>query len=207
MRRRHFLTISAAAGGLAAQPKPARVPLRFFTEDEALTIAAACARIFPTDEFSPGANEAAVVIYIDRQLAGGYGKDRYRYTRGPFVEGLPEHGYQGSAAPRQIYRDGLKLLTGFAQKPPAEQDQTLKQIENSLFFSLLRTHTIEGMFCDPMHGGNKDKIGWQIVGFPGPRMSFSDEVETYHGRPFRPKPQSLSEVLGRPVRPSEDDPS
>src|SRR5579863_8308248 len=114
MRRRHFLTLSATTLGgvlvytldrkaslLASQPKPLRVPLRFFTEPEALIVAAAASRIFPTDDAGPGAKEAGVVIFIDRQLAGPYGRDRYRYAQGPFEENAaPEFGYQGQAAPK-----------------------------------------------------------------------------------------------------------
>lgn len=218
MRRRYFLTLSASTvGGLlvyrldrtpyrvCAQDRKIRVPLRFFTEKEALVVAAAAARIFPSDENGPGANEAGVVLYIDRQLAGPYGRDRYRYVQEPFEDGVPEQGYQGRAAPREIYRAGLKLLGSFPSLDAAAQDRALKQIERTPFFQLLRTHTIEGMFCDPMHGGNADLIGWQLIGFPGPRMSYADEVERYYGRPFRPAPASLQQILGRAVKPSEDE--
>jgi gluconate 2-dehydrogenase gamma chain len=218
VRRRSFLTLSAASiGGLLvytldrrpyrvhAQSNSIRVPLRFFTEPAALDVAAAAARIFPSDESGPGANEAGVVIYIDRQLAGPYGRDRYRYTQPPFAEGLPEQGYQGEATPAEIYREGLKGIRGLRALTPAAQDTKLKQIERTLFFSLLRTHTIEGMFCDPIHGGNVDLIGWQLIGFPGPRMSYRDEIDQYHGREFRPRPAGLEQITGRKIRPSEDE--
>ena len=217
--RRRFLTLSATTlGGLLvytldrkpsrvqAQDKTIRVPLRFFTEDEALAIAAAAARIFPSDESGPGATEAGVVIYIDRQLASAYGRDHYRYTQPPFAEGVPEQGYQGKETPREIYRAGLKMVGRLHLLNAFEQEAKLKQIENTLFFSLLRTHTIEGMFCDPMHGGNANLIGWQLIGFPGPRMGYLDELEHYQGRAFRPKPASLEQILGRKVRPSEEEP-
>jgi gluconate 2-dehydrogenase gamma chain len=215
--RRQFLTVSATTlGGLLvytldrrpdrvhAQSGRVKVPLRFFTELEALAIAAAAARIFPADESGPGANEAGVVIYIDRQLASAYGRDQYRYTQPPFEEGVPEQGYQGKETPREIYRAGLKKLGRFHLLSPAEQDTRLKQIENSMFFSLLRTHTVEGMFSDPMHGGNANLIGWQLIGFPGPRMSYFDDIDRHYGVPFRPKPASLAQILGRPARSSED---
>ena len=223
--RRRFLTVSAttlggvlvytldrkprrvhAQGGAqpGAQAGAIKIPLRFFTQEEALAIAAAAARIFPSDESGPGANEAGVVIYIDRQLASAYGRDHYRYTQGPFADGVPEQGYQGKETPREIYRAGLKKLGRFHVLSAAEQDARLKQMENTLFFSLLRTHTIEGMFCDPMHGGNVDLIGWQLVGFPGPRMGYLDDVDQHYGTAFRPKPASLAQILGRPVRPSEE---
>src|SRR5213596_2111541 len=125
--------------------KSLRIPLRFFDEGEALLAAAAASRIFPSDVSGPGAKEAGVVIYIDRQLAGPYGKDRYRYTQPPFEKGLPEQGYQDAATPRDIYREGLKPLAGFNRRDTAEQDKILTGIESTVFFSLLRTHTIEGM--------------------------------------------------------------
>jgi gluconate 2-dehydrogenase gamma chain len=218
MRRRHFLTLSAATLGgvlvysldrkatlLAGQHKPVRVPLRFFTEAEALIVAGAAARIFPSDDSGPGAREAGVAIYIDRQLAGSYGRDRFRYTQPPFEDAPRELGYQGSATPRQIYRDGLKGLQGFHLLSPAAQDEALHKIESTFFFSLLRRNTIEGMFCDPVHGGNADMIGWQLVGFPGPRMSNFDEVDKYYGKAFRPKPMSLGQATGSKVRPGEDE--
>jgi gluconate 2-dehydrogenase gamma chain len=218
MRRRRFLTLSAASLGgalvysldrksslLTAQDKRLRIPLRFFDESEALIVAAATSRIFPTDESGPGAREAGVVVFIDRQLAGPYGRDRYRYTQGPFEDGPPELGYQGKATPREIYREGLKNLKDFDQLSPDEQDARLRQLESSRFFSLLRQHTIEGMFSDPIHGGNVDMIGWQLIGFPGPRMSNYEDIDQHFGEAFRPKPISLQQVTRAAVRPSEDE--
>jgi gluconate 2-dehydrogenase gamma chain len=217
MRRRQFLTLSAASMGgvlvfslerrpalLSAQEKRVRIPLRFFDESEARIVAAAVARIFPSDDSGPGAREAGVTIYIDRQLAGPYGRDRFRYTQGPFEDAPWELGYQGKATPREIYRDGLNSLKGFVRLYPEHQDKMLQQIESSLFFSLLRQHTIEGMFSDPVHGGNVDMIGWQLIGFPGPRMSNYDDVDKHFGEAFRPKPASLSQMTGSKIRPSED---
>ena len=219
MRRREFLEISVGGiGGLLiytlagepmvlnAQEGTLRVPLRFFTEEEARVVMAACERIFPGDENGPGATQAGAVVYIDRQLAGPYGKDKYRYTQTPFVESIPEHGYQGKANPQETYRDGLKMLGGdFASLAAAQQDAKLKAIERTYFFQLLRTHTIEGMFCDPMHGGNKDLIGWQLVGYPGSLINMRPQITKYNGEGFRPKPQSLEQILHHPVKPWEDE--
>ncbi len=100
-----------------------KVPLRFFTAEEARVVAAACERIFPSDASGPGATEAGVVIFIDRQLAGPYGRDKYRYTKGPWVESVPEHGYQGKENPQEIYRQGIKDLGDFASLSVEEQNQ------------------------------------------------------------------------------------
>ncbi|MCX6598087.1 MAG: gluconate 2-dehydrogenase subunit 3 family protein [Acidobacteria bacterium] len=216
MKRREFLTIPAhTLGGslwyslagrpslVSAQQKELRVPLRFFTAVEAQVVTAACDRIFPSDENGPGAKEAAVIIYIDRQLAGPYGRDKYRYTKGPWRESVPEHGNQRPASPRETYRQGLALLgASFADQTAEEQDRRLQAIERTDFFQLLRTQTIEGMFCDPLHGGNAGMIGWQLIGFPGPVM-------THHGQSAngskRPAPRSLEQITGRRVKGWEDE--
>src|SRR6201998_3397764 len=153
MRRREFLTLSTTSiGGVFVYSldrevsrlsqlgnQPIRIPLRFFSQAEALIVAAAASCIFPSDEEGPGAREAGVAVYIDRQLAGPWGRDRHRYTQEPFRENAPmEFGYQGQATPRQIYHQGLKELKGFDRLGPAEQDQKLKQIEATVFFSFLR---------------------------------------------------------------------
>jgi gluconate 2-dehydrogenase gamma chain len=221
MKRREFLTIPAAALGgtllytlareplrLQAQDGNVKVPLRFFSAAEARVIAAASERIFPSDASGPGAKEAGVVIYIDRQLAGPYGADKYRYTKGPWVESVPEHGYQGKANPRETYRDGIaKLGANFDALPVEEQIQKLQSVEKTHFFQLLRAHTIEGMFSDPMHGGNAELIGWQLIGYPGPRMSYKQDVDRHFGGEYRPKPEGLEQIMHRKGNPWEDEKS
>jgi gluconate 2-dehydrogenase gamma chain len=220
MKRRQFITLSAKcmsavlvytlAGEpilLGAEDGTVRVPLRFFTEDEARIVSSACERIFPSDETGPGAKEAGAIIYIDHQLAGPYGKDEYRYTKGPFLPTDHVHGFQGKENPQEIYRAGiLQLGSDFASLSAADQDDRLRKIEQSQFFQMLRSHTVEGVFCDPMHGGNANLIGWQMVGYPGPLMSFRKEIGIYNkGEAWRVKPKSLEQVLGHPVKPWEDE--
>jgi gluconate 2-dehydrogenase gamma chain len=219
MRRRHFLTISAASlsglftlcvdtelsnlGAVEQSEKTVRIPLHFFTESEALIVSAAVGRIFPSDVSTPGAAEAGVTLYIDRQLAGPWGHDRHRYTQAPFDESAPsEFGYQAQATPREIYRQGLKKLQGFHRLYTEHQDSLLQKIESTRFFFLLRRNTIEGLFCDPLHGGNANLIGWQLLGFPGPRMNNSDDIERHYGEAFRPTPASLQEVTGTTLPPN-----
>jgi gluconate 2-dehydrogenase gamma chain len=190
---------------LAAQDT-VKIPLRFFTAEEARVIQAAAERIFPTDESGPGAAEAGVVIYIDRQLAGPYGKDKYRYTKGPWIQSIPEHGYQGQETPQQIYRAGIKLLgDNFSGLSPEEQDQHLESIESSYFFQLLHTHTVEGMFCDPLHGGNIGMAGWKLIRFPGPVMGYRYQIDKYYGKTYTAAPRSLEQILRHPVKAVEDD--
>jgi gluconate 2-dehydrogenase gamma chain len=218
MKRREFIELSVGSvGGLliyslagaptvvSAQQGKVKVPLRFFTVQEAKVVMAASERIFPADESGPGATQASVLVYIDRQLAGPYGTDKYRYRGEPFFDSVPEHGYQGREKPQQTYRAGIASLgADFLALESAKQDERLKAIEKSCFFQLLRQHTIEGLFCDPMHGGNADLIGWQMLGYPGPQMSYRGVIGEYNGVAYRPKPQSLEQILGYKVKPWED---
>lgn len=219
MKRRDFVLLPAnCLGGiliytlagvpirLNAQDGTVRLPLQFFTTREAQITAAACERIFPSDHNGPGAKEAGVVIYIDRQLAGPYRRDRYRYTKGPFVESTPEHGYQGKDNPQTIYRNGLgQLGEDFADLDVAHQDDRLRTIEKTMFFRLLRSHTIEGMFSDPLHGGNASLIGWQLIGYPGPVMSYRNEIDKFYGQAYRRTPMSLEQIVGHAVKGWEEE--
>jgi gluconate 2-dehydrogenase gamma chain len=180
--------------------------LRFFSAQQAAIIEAACERIMPANESGPGAKDTGVAIYIDRQLAGPYGHDRDRYTQAPFFESVPEHGYQGRENPREIYVAGLKSLGDFVQLSAEQQDARLASIERSIFFQMLRTHTLEGMFCDPLHGGNVGMAGWKMIGFPGPSMNWRNEIDQHFGEAFRPAPRSLAQIVGRPLKGMEEDP-
>jgi Gluconate 2-dehydrogenase subunit 3 len=119
MRRREFLNLSAVSIGgvlvysldrkvfrLSAQTNQSiRVPLRFFSQAEALIVASVTACIFPSDGAGPGAREAGVAVYIDRQLAGPWGRDRHRYTQGPFEETPP-----GSSAIKALPRRSRSIV-------------------------------------------------------------------------------------------------
>jgi len=72
----------------------------------------------------------------------------------------------------------------FAQLTAAQQDEVITALEGGkatgftwpsaqAFFNTVRTHTMEGMFADPVYGGNKDFAGWVLVGFPGAQPLFS----------------------------------
>lgn len=134
-----------AAGGPPPDP--------FLTPAQAADVEAITARIFPTDE-TPGAREAGVVHFIDRTLATGP-EDQ----RAGFVAGLEQLGKDvASRHPGQ---------TSFAALTDAQQDALLTAIETTPFFGQVRFATIAGMFALPKYGGNRDLIGWALVGQDG----------------------------------------
>ncbi len=169
----------------------------FFTEEEWAFVGAAVARLIPADDTGPGALEAGVPEYIDRQMTTPYATGANWYMQGPFVTDAPaEFGYQLKLVPRDIYRLGIAAADDwcrrqhgkpFAELEPATQDQALTQFETGkaefetvpakVFFSYLLINTREGFFCDPIHGGNKGQVGWKLVNFPGARADFMDWVE------------------------------
>jgi gluconate 2-dehydrogenase gamma chain len=170
----------------------------FFTSGEAAVVDAIVERLIPTDELGPGARDAGVTTFIDRQLTGPYGGHDWLYMQGPFSDKpLPTQGLQSPLTPRQQYRLGLAALhayctatygnRGFSELNPEEQDKLLGAMEKGevafpnfssrMLFGAIYANTMEGYFADPIYGGNRDMAGWKLVGFPGVRYDFRDVIE------------------------------
>lgn len=219
--------LTPAAQTTTAPPPPASAPARgpdvylFFTPAESAFVEAAIARLVPADELGPGAREAGVALFIDRQLAGAYGSAAKWYMRGPWGESSPQQGYQLPLAPRELYRLAIAQIDAhvrqqhgrrFDQLAPADQDALLTDLDRGAlkiadvpakaFFELLLGNTIEGFFADPIHGGNRDKAGWRLVGFPGVAGSYINWIGR-HNQPYRVEPVSIADVLERRVRQDE----
>ncbi|HEV7275254.1 MAG TPA: gluconate 2-dehydrogenase subunit 3 family protein [Devosiaceae bacterium] len=174
--------------------------LFFFNDEEARFIEAVVERLIPADPRWPGAAEAGVLYYIDHQLASAYGAGGRMYLRGPWVpDAAPEQGYQLRFSPAELYRIGIEEAraqirdtTGseFWDLTPAAMDSALKDLETgrtqlpslpaAVFFETLLANTIEGFFGDPAYGGNRDMVGWRMVGFPGAYAAYLEEVDIYN---------------------------
>jgi gluconate 2-dehydrogenase gamma chain len=139
------------------------------TVRQARFVDAIAARILPTTD-TPGAVEAGAVFYIDRALAGPYAHLLWRYARG--MRALNKYAKKQFGAPFEKLNGG-------------QQDSALGDLESGkiaevrdgeAFFEMLRAHVLEGVFGEPSYGGNKDMIGWKLVGFPGQQWGYP---ETY----------------------------
>ena len=141
----------------------------FFNHADAATIAAFTERIMPSVPGKPGARDADVLNYIDLALSGAYAELQDFYRRG--LAQLEAHC-------RGAYKEP------FVRLGPEKQDEVIAALESNKaagftyptgreFFNILRTHTMEGMFADPLYGGNKDFAGWRLVGFPGAQAIFT----------------------------------
>lgn len=204
--RRQFIQAGIAlpmaamlAGCGTTKPEPRRA---FFSDSERRFIDAATARLIPSGE-SGGATEAAVGEFIDRQLAGAYGRADTWYMEGPWADGTEQQGYQSRHTPAELYRIAIHDLDdycrstfgdkSFVNLPAADQDKILTGLEHGkiklarapakAFFTMLLQNTQEGFLADPMYGGNRDFTGWKLIGFPGPRYNYTDEI-THYGAPY-----------------------
>jgi gluconate 2-dehydrogenase gamma chain len=187
-------------------------PWRYFTAIEAVAVEALVDRLIPPDPETPGGKDAGCAVFIDRELAGPYGRFEDRYMKGPFHNGTKEQGDQSPVTPAQHYRLALAALdrycrgsfggSTFARLPDEQKDEVLKGLEagtakldgvdGKQFFALLLTDTRHGFFADPVYGGNKDMVAWKMIGFPGARYDYRDWVHRHNER-FPLPPVSIRE--------------
>jgi gluconate 2-dehydrogenase gamma chain len=204
--RRGFLLGAAPAAGLAtlvaagSEPSSrAQAPYAptFFRPIEWDFVLAAVSRLIPAEGAGPGGIEAGVPEFIDRQMELPYGHGAYFYLKGPFHPESPATlGYQLRYTPRDIYRLGMVDANAAAQKAygrdfarldTTQQDQFLESMEKGALefptvpapalFAQLLENTREGYFSDPIHGGNRNMVAWQWIGFPGARADFTDWID------------------------------
>jgi gluconate 2-dehydrogenase gamma chain len=183
----------------------------FLNTDEARFIESAVERLIPADENGPGALDAGVPFYIDKQLGGAWGAGERLYRSGPWQQGTPSQGYQLPFTPAELFRNALRGIRAdlgksgkgaFAKLSAQDQDAYLKSLQtgktdlagvpSSVFFESLLELTIEGFFSDPVYGGNKDMVSWKMIGFPGAYASYYDLVDQ-HGIAFTRAPISLAD--------------
>jgi len=191
------------APNAGAPPTPVRPgPWVYFTPEEGAAVEALVDRLIPPDPQTAGGKDAGCAVFIDRQLAGPFGSAQGLYMRGPFAEGTPEQGLQSPLTPAQRYRQSLAALdkycrttyagTPFARLSDDQKDQVISGLEQGtvklenangrVFFEQLLTNTQEGFFSDPVYGGNRDMVGWKMIGFPGARYDYRDWVERHNER-------------------------
>jgi gluconate 2-dehydrogenase gamma chain len=195
----------------AGAPPPPIAPVQpglwsFFTPEEGAAVEALVDRLIPPDEKFAGGKDAGCAVFIDRQLAGPYGSARGLYMRPPFADGLPTQGPQSPLTPAMRYRQSLAALDtycrdtyagkSFAALTDAQKDDVITKLEKgpihlegvsaAAFFELLLRNTKEGFFADPVYGGNRDMVGWRMIGFPGARYDYRDWIDRHNEAYPRP---------------------
>jgi gluconate 2-dehydrogenase gamma chain len=212
-RRRLFQAAGAASAAAAlplqsaaAQQHQQSQAYVFFNPTEAAFVEAAVARLIPKDETGPGALEAGVPNYIDKQLAGAWGAGERLYRAGPWRPGSASQGYQLPYTPAELFRNAIRAINEkqarFAELSAQEQDGYLDSLQKSkddlggvpanVFFDSLLAVTIEGFFSDPAYGGNRDMVAWKMIGFPGAYADFYEWVDK-HNVAYTAPPTSLAQ--------------
>ena len=206
---------AAEAQALRSEPAPppaAPEPLLTLTADEAAFFSAAYDTIIPADRVSPSGTDCGCVTYIDRQLAGAWGNGAKLYRNGPFLPAKAEHGYQLPLSPREYFAAGIKATNAWAVKThgktfdrlsPSDRVAVLTAMETGQaqfdgleakpFFEALLQSAMEGFFADPMYGGNRDKISWRMLGYPGLPATWGAKAEALRGKKVTIEPQSIAD--------------
>jgi len=202
---------SPAVGPAAVAPAPPDPPLALNATEYAF-VEAAVDTLIPGDALSPSGSACGVAVFIDRQLAGAYGSGARLYRNGPFVKGKTEQGYQLPLTPREFIQAGVAATNALTRakygKPfdgLAEADriatltaletgaEELPELGGKAFFEALLGLTTEGFFADPIYGGNRNKVAWKLVGYPGLPATYAVEISRSHDRPFSPPPRSIAD--------------
>jgi gluconate 2-dehydrogenase gamma chain len=199
----------APAGG---PPQAADEPFVTLTAQEAAFIVAAVDTLIPADELSPSGSDCGVAVFIDRQLGSAWAGGAKMYRAGPFVKGKPEQGYQLPLTPREFFAAGIAAANVWSRKThgkdfdrlvPADRVAALTAMESGTaafenfdakaFFAQLHAITMAGFFADPVYGGNRDKAGWKVLGFPGLPATYADKIDAYRDKRYVVEPQSIAD--------------
>jgi gluconate 2-dehydrogenase gamma chain len=154
--RREFLAAGALAGAALAGSCTAcrRTGYGFLSEHDTGTLTAICDQIIPADDF-PSASQAGVLSYIDRQLMGHYRRHQTTYRSGLKRTNELSRSRFGVDLARCSAHQQLEIVSAMEQ-----QDRP--------FFDLVRSHTMQGYYGSPRHGGNRDAVSWRMLGLDEP---------------------------------------
>jgi gluconate 2-dehydrogenase gamma chain len=215
-------TTLAPVAPAIAQPAPAAAPpanqpagYTFLQPQEAVFIEAVVDHMIPADELTPRGTDIGIATYIDRALSGSWGKGDRLYMQGPWARGTANQGYQLPLTPAALYRAAIAgcddhcrniYKQTFAKCSAEQKEAFLRDLSGGkitlagglpgrTFFGVLYQNVMEGMFSDPIYGGNKDKIGWKMIGFPGVMANNAENVKQYSdGRRFTANPVGIADM-------------
>jgi gluconate 2-dehydrogenase gamma chain len=158
----------------------------------------------PADAFTPAGVDCGLAVYIDRQLAGGFGKGERLYSHGPWKPGKAQHGYQLPLTPEQFFKAGVasankaaqrKFGRDFTELRPDEVDAFLHDIAgnkvedsglslSAWFNELVYPLFVQACFADPIYGGNVGKVFWKMIGYPGLPATHAEDMVQFRGKPY-----------------------
>jgi gluconate 2-dehydrogenase gamma chain len=158
LRRRRFLQVAASGAAATVSCGGQKSRWRFFSNAEADTLAAICDQIIPPDQ-DPGASQAGVVQFIDRQLTGFHRKLRPQYRNGiRAINDLARkaNGREFASLGAEAQLDVLNAI----------EQEKLGDRSVRTFFNTVVNHTMQGYYGSPRHGGNREWASWKMLGVP-----------------------------------------
>jgi gluconate 2-dehydrogenase gamma chain len=192
---------------------PASQGYTFLTPPEAAFVEAAVDVFVPADELTPSGTNLGLAVFIDRQLSGAWGKGDRLYRQGPWRQAPASLGYQLPLAPAEFFRMGLTAANVYCKKTygkefdhltGAEKQKVLEGLDQSTivldgtsgkqFFDMLYQATMEGMFADPIYGGNRNKAAWKMIGYPGVIAVHATNITTYKNKRYVVDPVSIADL-------------
>jgi gluconate 2-dehydrogenase gamma chain len=213
------VAVAVSAGGFAtlanaraanAKPEPS---YESFSADEAAFVEAMVNVMCPADRLTPNGVACGLALFMDRQMAGGFGKGERLYSHGPWQKGDRQQGYQSPMTPEQYFKQGIAAADrearrshghGFAELPAAEANKFLENVSRGegvpvaltrWFNDLAYPLFVQACFADPVYRGNRDKVFWKMIGYPGLPATYTHDMITYRGKPHPAarNPKSMSE--------------
>ena len=187
----------------------------FLKPAEAAFVEAVVDHMIPADAIGPSGVDLGVAVFIDRALASGWGRGDRLYTQGPWKSGTTNQGYQLALTPAELYRAGIAQANSYCRatygkafdRLTADLKETFLQalrqgkvtlpggLPSRPFFDVIYQTVMEGMFADPVYGGNRDKAVWTMIGFPGVMANNAANIKTYNdGRRFPAHPVSIADM-------------
>ena len=210
---------TAAATPVAEQPPRATAPpttsagYTFLTAPEAAFVEAAVDVLVPADELTPSGTDLGLAVFIDRQLAGAWGTGDRLYRQGPWRKGVPGQGYQLPLTPAEFFRASIDAANRyckntyskeFDQLASAEKQRVLEGLDQSKitldgvpgkqFFDMFYQATMEGLFADPIYGGNRNKAAWKMIGYPGVIAVHATNIVTYRNKKYVVEPVGIADL-------------
>ena len=202
---------AAAAAGAAGAPGYQSLGLEESAATEALV-----EHMWPADQFGASGVELGIATFIDRQLAGAFGRGDRLYAQGPFRKGKAQHGYQLPLTPEAWYKAGVAALNAYCGRAHGkafdrlaapEREAVLQAVStgkanvpafdlsawfNGLFYPLFT----QGGFADPIYGGNRGKAAWKMIGYPGLPAVYNRDIVTFRGKrhPKSDAPKSIQDL-------------
>lgn len=208
-----FAQLPAAAPAASAAAPPPPATYSFLNLEEQAFVEALVNHMVPADQFTPKGTDIGINVFIDRALSGAWGKGDRLYMQGPWRVGEASQGYQLPLTPAQLYRAGIEAtnaycVTTYKKKfdkiDATQREQVLLGLSSGkldlgalpsrIFFATIYQTVMEGLFSDPIYGGNRDKAGWKMIGFPGALAVNRENVEKYRDKPFPTNPIGIADM-------------